>query len=115
MAVTTTYQPLPMPVIRSLRPVAARELKVEAPARRQLGRLRAVILLDGTVRRSAFAEAIDRSLLELPICSERIVLDLWREHVTAMRDALEMEKLPCRLVVGRTTRPPALRWQDQQA
>jgi NDP-sugar pyrophosphorylase family protein len=114
MPLIKSLQPLPTPLIRSLRPVVLREAKQDASSR-QLRRVRAVILLDGTVRRSTFAEAIDRSLLELPICAGRLVLDLWREHVVSMRNALQIDKLPCRIVVGRTTRPPALRWQDQQA
>jgi hypothetical protein len=103
MSVISRSQDHSAPVMRALRPVPSRRLR----------RLRAVVLLDGTVRRSPLAEAIDRSLLELPIGTERIVLDLWREQVAVMREMLEADALRCRIVIGRTTRPPALRYQDQ--
>ena len=83
--------------------------------RDRLKRLAAVVLLDGTVRRSPFAEAIDRSLLELPVADDLCLRDLWRDHVARLAEALEVERVPCRIVVGRTTRPPSLRWEDRDA
>src|SRR5688500_18940750 len=60
-------------------------------AQDRLPRLRAVVLLKGTVRRSPFAEAIDRSVLGLPIDADQTVLDLWREHVALLRDELKLD------------------------
>jgi hypothetical protein len=85
------------------------------PAHDRLSRLRAVVLLKGTVRRSPFAEAIDRSVLGLPVDAEQTVLDLWRGHVAMLRDELRLDTLRCRIIVGRTTRLPDLEPRDHQA
>jgi hypothetical protein len=107
-------------------PPALRPLMIDASASRERGdsraevhkrlrRLRAVVLLDGTVRRSPFAEALDRSLLELPIAAGQTLLDLWRREVAQLAESLELPDLRCRIMVGHTTRAPALRWQDREA
>ncbi len=87
-----------LPVMREIRP------QTSAIAER-LHSLRAVILLDGTVRRSAFAESIDRSILELPLKSDMILLDLWREEIADLGETADLSRqLPCRIVLGQTTR-----------
>jgi hypothetical protein len=107
-------------------PPAPRTLTVELPApplrdkcgadvHPRLRRLRAVVLLDGTVRRSPFAEALDRSLLELPIASGQTLLDLWRQEVAQLAESQDLPALRCRIMVGHTTRAPALRWGDREA
>lgn len=85
--------------------------------RNRLRRLRAVVLLDGTVWRasSSFAESVGRSLLELPVSATQCLLDLWRDQFLSLCDVLRSDELRCRIVVGRTTRPPALRRLDEAA
>ena len=80
----------------------------------RLQTLRAVVLLDGAVRRADFATALDRSLLELPIARDRILLDLWRDQITTLLSGLNLETAT-RIIVGRTSRLPVLRDADRAA
>ncbi len=98
-------------VVRALRQPA-----ISSPLRERLRKLRAVVLLDGTIRKSAFAEAIDRSLLELPLAPDQVLLDMWREQIGGLNHELQtLHPTPCRIVLGQSTRAPALRPQDQAA
>jgi hypothetical protein len=81
----------------------------------RLRRLRAVILLEGAVRRTSFMAALDRSLLELPLQPDRVLLDLWRDEIDALLASLDLDGIPTRLLVGRTSRPPVLRERDRAA
>ena len=100
---------------RTHRPAVHRS--VAQPSRRdRLHRLRAVILLEGAVRRTSFMGALDRSLLELPLQPQRVLLDLWRDEIGALLASLDLDGgVPTRLIVGRTSRPPVLRERDRAA
>lgn len=110
-AATVAAKPRRRAVMRAVAPLAG-----ESPLRQWLAKLRAIVLLDGTIRKSAFAEAIDRSLLELPLTPEKVLLDVWREEIAGLSRALEMTSpAPGRIILGNTTRAPSLRPQDQAA
>jgi mannose-1-phosphate guanylyltransferase len=94
------------------RPVARSIRKAEHD---RLHRLRAVILLDGTVRRTNLTAALDRSLLELPLQHDRILLDLWRDEIGLLLSGLELTSVPTRVIVGRTSRAPKMRERDHAA
>jgi len=76
---------------------------------RRLQSIRAVVLLEGSVGASPFASAIGRSLLELPVAHQRSFLDVWRDHMKRLADLLGLDRLPCRVVIGRNTARPRLR------
>lgn len=71
-------------------------------------RLRAVILLEGTVRGSRWLDAIDRSTLLLPILERRTVLEHWAGQVAQLAENIEAERLQCRILVGRRGFPPVV-------
>ena len=105
-------------VLQALRPVIRSvQERTQVRARAHLRRLRAVILLDGAVRRTPLTDALDRSLLELPLAADRVLLDAWRDEVSALVNSLEVgpRPLPCRVVAARNTRLPELREQDRRA
>jgi hypothetical protein len=88
---------------------------VDAKAADRLANLRGVILLDGSVRASDLANAAGRSTLELPVANGTSVLDLWRKQIADLADSIGLEKLPCRLLLGHASRPPALSPEDLAA
>lgn len=87
----------------------------QSAARARLRRLRAVVLLDGSVRKTALSDAIGRSLLELPVEHGRNLFDLWRSDVRALILELGLDTLPTRVIVGQTSVPPVVREQDRAA
>jgi hypothetical protein len=95
------------PVFRSIRPSTVTE--------RRLRSIRAVILMEGSVGASPFADAVGRSLLELPVDARRAVLDVWREQLAVLAASLGLSRMPCRIVVGRSCRSPQLRDADAAA
>jgi len=72
------------------------------PSIRPGEKLRAVILLGGTVRNSGFGAAIKRSLLDLPIGRGITLLEHWGREIAGLCQFLSLSKLPVRLVIGRT-------------
>ncbi|MFA9479115.1 hypothetical protein ACERK3_12555 [Phycisphaerales bacterium AB-hyl4] len=69
-------------------------------------RLRAVILLAGTLRPDAIQQAVSRSLLEMPVDAHRTVQTCWHEHLARLTDHLHLHHLPVRILIDRQTRPP---------
>lgn len=74
---------------------------------RPLAQLRAVVLLAGTVRATAFMRAIQRSVLGLPLGMGRTVLDHWSEQVNQLANDVVGRQITVRVMVGKNTpRPP---------
>lgn len=71
-----------------------------------LARLRAVVLLAGSVRPSPLRRAIGRFLLELPITAEHSIMDLWHEQLTQTAERFDLPRIPVRVIVDRTTLIP---------
>jgi hypothetical protein len=65
--------------------------------------------MDGTVRRGGLAQVVGRSLLDLPVAGSQTLLDLWADAVAGLSGVLDGREVPCRLLVGRGTTPPAAR------
>ena len=82
--------PLPIPAL------------VETP----LQRLRSVLLLGGSIRPNDLRRGIGRSPLDLPIGDGRTVLDLWRDQVATMADAVRWESPNIRLLIDQRTTAP---------
>ncbi len=69
------------------------------PRGHQLSDLRAVVLLAGSVRANQLRKATGRGSLEMPVGSNRTVLDCWREQLVAMAEQTGIENLPVRVMV----------------
>ena len=68
-----------------------------------LGRIRAVVLLGGSVTRVPLSAATGRTLLELPLESGRSILDDWQRHVSELACLLERDSLTVRLLLERSS------------
>jgi len=71
-----------------------------------LKRLRAIILLGGSVRVTGLTQAISRPLLDLPIDDSETVLSVWQQQITGIRNALDRPDLPARLLIDRAALMP---------
>ena len=82
----------------------------DSRANRLLERLRGVVLLGGTVRASALRSAIKRPVLALPVQAGRTVLGCWREQCISLAEAVELWRLPVRLLLDRDSPEPQHDW-----
>ena len=80
--------PLPQPVFREI-----------APAAPSLRALQGIVLLGGSVWMSGFRAAIGRPVLDLPITSDRTLLQIWCERIAGLNESLGRH-LPLRVVVS---------------
>src|SRR5690349_3399112 len=71
-------------------------------------RLRALVLLAGSVRPGELGRAIQRSMLDLPFEAGRTVLSMWDEAAAALAEAAGLDSLPVRVSIDRTTPPPTI-------
>lgn len=69
--------------------------------------LRAVVLLDGSVRPNPFATAIGRSLLDLPVSSRERLLSFWRGQTERLARMLGRPTLAVRVFVDRSAPLPS--------
>jgi hypothetical protein len=65
-----------------------------------------VILLAGSVRPGELFRGIGRSLLDLPAEPDRSVLSLWQAAAADLAQALSVESLPVRVVIGQSNAAP---------
>lgn len=100
---------MPCEVIVLLRAKETSTREAPAPGRISwpLRNLRAVILLAGTVRANAMRRGVNRFLLELPIDHHRSVMDGWHAHLLSLAQRFEIDRLPVRVIVDRSTPTPA--------
>lgn len=68
--------------------------------------LQALILMDGSVRPNPFAAAVQRSLLNLPVDSQRQVLDYWQDSAANLADRIGFDRLPVRVAIDRHSPVP---------
>jgi len=71
-----------------------------------LSRLRAVVLLGGSIRPTPFKARIGRSVLDLPLRQDLTLLNHWAEQATRLSNALELDALPVRVMVDRNSPDP---------
>jgi len=69
----------------------------------QLSDLRAVVLLAGSVRANQLRKATGRCALDMPVGSNRSVLDCWREQLVTMAEQLGIDNLPVRVMVDQAS------------
>src|SRR5688500_15067636 len=91
---------------RGVRDVAS-DLAGDSPDRvGSLARLRALVLLGGSVRSSALSEACDRSVLDLPLDADGSIFNHWLTQATELARYAGLEKLPVRVMVNRNAIEP---------
>jgi N-acetylglucosaminyldiphosphoundecaprenol N-acetyl-beta-D-mannosaminyltransferase len=74
---------------------------------RKLNRLRAVVLLGGSVRQTELATSIGRSVLDLPVDENGTLLNHWLSHVSELAQYAGVESLPVRVLVNRKAPEPS--------
>jgi hypothetical protein len=78
------------------------------PAQGVYARLRAVVLLKGSLRKSALSHAVERSLLDLPVTPNQSILSLWQDHADDLAAHAGLDSLPLRIVLAQTGFQPAI-------
>ena len=73
-----------------------------------LSRIRALVLLGGSVRPSHFTTGISRSVLDLPLELGRSVLDHWYLEAAELARSVAMDSLSARIVLDRSGPAPTL-------
>lgn len=92
------------------------EAPISAAAARSLHRLRAVILLGGSVRPVELTTRTGRSILDLPLDESGSILNYWLAQVDDLAQHAHLEKLPLRLMLNQHTgevRSAATRYQGK--
>jgi hypothetical protein len=84
--------------------VVSREIPPPPAAR--LERLRALVLLGGSLRADAFASGIGRSVLDLPVDSTHSLLNLWQEQAAALAEVAELDEIQARVLVNTAAAQP---------
>ena len=73
----------------------------------RLNRLRAMVLLGGSVRSSPLSDACGRSLLDLPLDADGSIFNHWLGHAAAICRVMQgLINLPVRVMVNRNTPEP---------
>ena len=70
----------------------------------RLARLRAVVLLAGSVRANHLRKVTNRRALQMPIAQDQTVFDCWREQLTTMAERLGVSALPVRVMIDQASR-----------
>lgn len=73
---------------------------------RSLHRLRAMVLLGGSVRLTQLSTRIDRSVLDLPVDDTGSIFNHWLAHATDLARHAGLEQLPVRMMVNQTSPLP---------
>ncbi|HXE53842.1 MAG TPA: WecB/TagA/CpsF family glycosyltransferase, partial [Tepidisphaeraceae bacterium] len=108
-----TQQPTPPPPVV---PIAdARPARIEAPSivtstgsdqPHSLSRLRALVLLGGSVRASQLSACIQRSILDLPLDSSGTILNHWLGQAQDVARWASLDRLPVRVMVNQYAPEP---------
>ncbi len=71
-------------------------------ALQQLGQVRAVVLLAGSVRATNLRKAADRFIMDLPVDAQKTVLDCWHDQLDDLALELGIQHLPARVMIDRS-------------
>lgn len=71
-------------------------------------RLQAVILLGGSLSRNSLSTATGRSILDLPVASDRCIFDCWRDQLERFASSYSIDSLTTRLIIDRRASEPQL-------
>jgi len=72
-----------------------------------LSRLRALVLLGGSVRANSLVASTGRSVLDLPLDESGSVLNFWLQQAGEVAKSVRLEKLPVRVMVDQNSPEPA--------
>ena len=72
-----------------------------------LSRLRALVLLGGSVRANALVASTGRSVLDLPLDESGSVLNFWLQQAGEVAKSVRLDKLPVRVMVDQNSPEPA--------
>ncbi len=87
---------------------ATRRAPVGSGRLNPLEKLKAMILLGGSVRQNGLPDAIGQSVLDLPIQQDLTVLGHWVNQAGEAAESLGLAELPVRLVIDQKAREPGL-------
>lgn len=79
---------------------------ISACASRSLHRLRAMVLLGGSVRATPLATSVARSVLDLPLDDSGSILNHWLQHAADLARHAGLPNLPVRVMVNRDAPDP---------
>lgn len=71
-----------------------------------LSRVRAVVLLAGSVRATNLRKATDRFVMDLPLNEHKTLLDCWHDHMDDLAFELGLDHLPARVMIDRSSDRP---------
>jgi hypothetical protein len=71
-------------------------------------RLKAIVLLGGSVRSGELSRVIGRSLLDLPVNGSQSVLSLWQDNAEELAAAAGVDHLQLRIVLSQSAREPTI-------
>ncbi len=74
-----------------------------------ISKLRAVVILAGSMRPTKLRRAASRFVLDLPVDDRRTVLDCWHEQASALAEYFGLEGLPVRVMIDHATPPARIR------
>jgi N-acetylglucosaminyldiphosphoundecaprenol N-acetyl-beta-D-mannosaminyltransferase len=77
-----------------------------SPTTRALSRLRALVLLGGSVRATELSTSVGRSILDLPVDEGGSILNHWMMHAAELAHYAALESLPVRVMVNRNSPEP---------
>jgi N-acetylglucosaminyldiphosphoundecaprenol N-acetyl-beta-D-mannosaminyltransferase len=73
---------------------------------RSLNKIRALVLLGGSVRSSTLADSVGRSVLDLPLDDNGSIFNHWLSHAADLARHAGLEQLPVRVMVNRNSLEP---------
>lgn len=82
-------------------------LQRSADVTKQLGQVRAVVLLAGSVRATNLRKGTGRFVMDLPVDPHKTVLDRWHDHLDDLAYELGLDHLPARVMIDRASEAPA--------
>jgi hypothetical protein len=86
--------------------LSAADVLPSASAERTLGRLRALVLLGGSVRPTPLTQSIGRSMLDLPLDDHGTILNHWQYHAAELARLAGLGTLPLRVLVDKHSPAP---------
>lgn len=71
-------------------------------------RIKAIVLLAGSVRPSELSRGVGRSLLDLPVEAGASVLSLWSVQAESLAELASLQALPLRVIINRSAPEPTV-------
>lgn len=75
-------------------------------------KLKAVIVLGGQVRKTALSVAVNRAIMDLPIDTEKTVLDLWHDQFEGLAKTIGLPNLPVQIMTNKGSHHPTVSKQS---